>query len=95
MSKPFQFSMRGMFILVTILCVELGLWTGLGKYLTEKERAGEEIAILLFVGSGAITTGIIRRNPLIGALVGLGFLDFVKFVYVIQKRASDSACIAS
>jgi hypothetical protein len=76
-SKPFQFSMRRMFVLLTIFCVECGLWNLLDRCFTSQMRSGQTYVLLTAFGVGALI-GAWYRKPVIGGLVGFGFIDLLK-----------------
>lgn len=68
--KPLQFSMRRMFVVVTIICVEAGLFAAMTKHYFASQSA-DIVAMMLVVLSGsAIASGIVLRKPLAGALWG-------------------------
>jgi hypothetical protein len=68
--KPFQFSLRRLFVVVTILCVEAGLFAALTNHFFDSAREDLAITMLLVVGVATIASGIVLRKPLAGALWG-------------------------
>ena len=69
--KPLQFSMRRMLIVVTILCVEAGLFAALTNHFFDSARKDMVITMLLVVSMSTIASAIVLRKPLAGALLSL------------------------
>jgi hypothetical protein len=65
---PFQFSMRRLFVVVTILSVEAGLFAALTNHFFDSAREDMAITMLLVVSVSTIASGIALRKPLAGAL---------------------------
>src|SRR5262249_40925044 len=86
--KPFQFSMRRMFATVTILCVEVGLFSFLARQLDDANREGIVVSIFVIVCTSAIMSGIVLCNPFAGAL--WGFAAFIAVLTWIFFRAGHS-----
>jgi dolichol kinase len=86
MSSRYQFSMRAMFVVVTVICAEIGLWRFLGKCISEREKNGEDHMLLFIIFIGVLATLIVTRRPLGGTLagfiVGITFANSVKLIYV-------------
>jgi uncharacterized membrane protein YhaH (DUF805 family) len=81
--KPFQFSMRRMFATVTIVCVEVGLFSFLVRRLDDANREGIVASMFLVVGTSAIAAGVVLRKPLAGALWGLAaFIAVLAWVFL-------------
>jgi hypothetical protein len=86
--KPFQFSMRRMFVIVTIVCVEVGLFSLLARQLDDANREGIVDSMFVVVGTSAVASGIILRKPLAGALWGLA--AFIAGLAWVLFRAGHS-----
>ncbi len=67
--KRWQFSMRRMFVLVTLLCVDLGVYFSAQKTLPERERHFD--VYFMVIGVCTVVVGIALRRPLAGFLWGL------------------------
>jgi small-conductance mechanosensitive channel len=88
MGKPIQFSMRRMFLFVTIFCVECALWNVLDRCFSEKYRSGQDYVLLFFIGIGFLI-GVWGRNPVAGCLTGFGVLDLLKLnVAIFEGKLS-------
>jgi undecaprenyl pyrophosphate phosphatase UppP len=69
MLKPFQFSMGRMFALVTLFCVDLGVYFAMQKTLPERERHFD--VFIMVVAVCTVVVGLALRRPLAGFLWGL------------------------
>jgi hypothetical protein len=68
--KSLQFSMRRMFVVVTIICVEAGLFSAITFHYFDSQRSDIAAMMLLVVSVSTIASGIVLRKPLAGALWG-------------------------
>lgn len=86
--KPLRFSMRRMFVIVTIVCVEVGLFSLLATRLDGPDREGIVVSMFVIVAASAIASGVILRKPLAGAL--WGFAAFIAALAWVFFRAGHS-----
>jgi hypothetical protein len=68
--KPLQFSMRRMFVVVTIICVEAGLFAAMTNHYFDSQSSDIAAMMLLVVSVSTVASGIVLRKPLAGALWG-------------------------
>jgi hypothetical protein len=68
--KPLQFSMRRLFVVVTIVCVEAALFAALANDYFDSARGDMVATMLVVVSVSTIASGIVLRKPLAGALWG-------------------------
>jgi hypothetical protein len=68
--RPLQFSMRRMFVVVTIICVEAGLFSALTTHFYGSHSDDIAAMMLLVVAVSTIASGVILRKSLAGALWG-------------------------
>ena len=68
--KPLQFSMRRMFMVVMIICVEAGLFSAITLHHFESQRGDIAAMMFVIVAVSTVASGIVLRKPLAGALWG-------------------------
>jgi hypothetical protein len=68
--KPLQFSMRRMFVVVTIICIEAGLFATITNHYFESQSGDIATTMLVVVSISTVASGIVLRKPLAGALWG-------------------------
>src|SRR5438045_2724527 len=59
--RPLQFSMRRMFVVVTIICVEAALFSALTNHFYGSRGDGIAAMMLLIVGVSTLASGVILR----------------------------------
>jgi hypothetical protein len=69
-SKPSRFSMRRVFVIVTIICAEAGLFFVLTNQYFGSQREDMTVAMFLIVGVSTPASWVILCKPLGGALWG-------------------------
>jgi hypothetical protein len=86
--KPFQFSLRRLFVVVTILSVEAGLFAALTNHYPDSQRSDIAAMMLIFIAVSTIASGIILRKPLAGALWGAAtFIVVVALTLLLGSRS--------
>jgi hypothetical protein len=84
MSKPFQFSMRRMFVLTTIFCIELGLFSALVNVSRARDPETAWYGLVV-IGSLCGIVAVILRKPAIGFLCGIAAGVIVQAIAVIDE----------
>jgi hypothetical protein len=85
--KPLQFSLRRLFVVVTILCLEAGLFAALTNHYPDSQRNDIAAIMLIFVAVSTIASAVILRKPLAGALWGAAtFIAVVALTLLLGSR---------
>jgi hypothetical protein len=84
MKKPFQFSMRRMFVLTTIFCIELGLFSALVNGSRARDPETAWYGLVVIGALCGLVAGIFCK-PAIGFLCGIAAGVIVQALAVIDE----------
>ncbi len=75
MSKPFQFTLRRLLGLVTVFCLELGMWKALRNLLAIRDPTAEVWPLIVSMIPLVLYIWIRYRSPIVGILLAFGVID--------------------